>query len=205
MWLILRAMFPQTQNCDGEKSSKVSLWRNHWPLLPPRVTPLTPGQLQQHWRKTHPSRGKQGFLQILLFTPVSCVECIDSISYFLNHKTRCAPSRPIYRDWIHAIAKMQNENKISQESWDKLMFGALRVSWVNCFFFESHLFLLPPRKCWFSHISWKQHWDLMGCYWCEFSGEKLECRGNVVLSLLLGISSFCKQCGAVHVILHWGN
>lgn len=39
----------------------------------------------------------------LLFTPVSCAECIDSISYFLNHKTRCAPSRPIYGDWINAI------------------------------------------------------------------------------------------------------
>lgn len=68
------------------------------------VTPLSWGQLQQHWWWTYPSRGKQGFLQILfLFTPVSCAECIDSISYFLNHKTRCAPSRPIYRDWINAI------------------------------------------------------------------------------------------------------
>lgn len=34
----------------------------------------------------------------------------------------------------------------------------------------------------------------MGCYWFEFSGETLENKGNVVLSLLLGISNFCKQC-----------
>lgn len=45
----------------------------------------------------------------------------------------------------------------------------------------------------------------MGCYQCEFSGERLEKRENVVLSLLLGIRNFCKQCGTVHVILCWGN
>lgn len=37
------------------------------------VTPLSWGQLQQHWWWTYPSRGKQGFLQILFYLLQSAV------------------------------------------------------------------------------------------------------------------------------------
>lgn len=102
-WLpLFKSYVPQTQSYDGQRTSKLSSWRNTLTALSSSCHSTDSRAMalkvdSSIWGKTRlPSNP-------LLFTPVSCAECIDSISYFLNHKTRCAPSRPIYMDWIHAI------------------------------------------------------------------------------------------------------
>lgn len=103
-WHFLRAVFSQNQSYDGQRASTLISWRN-------TLTALLPLCHFTHSRAIATALNMDSSIQgktrlpskPLLFTPVSCAECIDSISYFLNHKTRCAPSRPIYGDWINAI------------------------------------------------------------------------------------------------------
>ena len=100
----LRAVFSQKQSYDGQRTSKLSSWRKRLTALPSSCHSTDSRAIATAVRVDSSTQGKTRLpSNPLLFTPVSCAKCIDSISYFLNHKTRCAPSWPIYRDWIHAI------------------------------------------------------------------------------------------------------
>lgn len=79
-WQFLRAVFSQNQSFEdkGQREKAHSFHEEiHWQLFPPCVTSRTPEQLQQHWTWTHPSRGKQGFLQILFYLLQSAVPSVS--------------------------------------------------------------------------------------------------------------------------------
>lgn len=107
-WQFLRAVFSQNQSFEdkGQRESTLVSWRNTLTALPPLCHFTDSRAIATALNMDSSIQGKTRLpSNPLLFTPVSCAECIDSISYFLNHKTRCAPSRLIYGDWIHAIWK----------------------------------------------------------------------------------------------------
>lgn len=72
-WQFLWAVVSQNQSRDGQRARMFISWRNTLTALPPCVTSGTPGQLQQPWTWTHPSRRKQGFLQALFYLLQSAV------------------------------------------------------------------------------------------------------------------------------------
>lgn len=125
----LRAMFSQNQSYNGQRTSKLSSWRNTLTTLPPRIIPVTPRQLQQHWRWTLHSRGKQGFLQILFYLLQSAVlSVLIQSAISLTIKPDVHRHGPSTETESMPFRKCRIKTKKSQESWDMLMFGPLRVS-----------------------------------------------------------------------------